>query len=255
MSFESIYYLLILITFLTALIDIVFGMGYGLTMTPILVLSGYDMHQIVPALLLSSIAGNILSSLFHHRFGNVDFSFNSRCLKIAVVVGGLGILGSILGASVAVGISNFYLILYVGLLIIGLGFFLLLNRKFKTSFSWKKIISLGLFGSFNKGVSGSGFGPIVTTGALMLGIDERSAVSVQTLSEFFVSLAGFLTFLLSGTLFDWNLTLTLSVGVGLASPLAAFLVKKMETKKLRLAIAFVTIVLGIATILRLFFTI
>jgi uncharacterized membrane protein YfcA len=152
-----------------------------------------------------------------------------------------------------VGISDFYLGLYVGLLVTAAGLFILINRKLRASFSWRKIVALGLFGSFNKGISGSGFGPVVTTGILLLGIDEKAAVSIQTFSESFVSLVGFLTFALLGIPIDWSLTLSLSTGVVLSSPLAAFIVRKTESGKLRLAIAFVTIVLGISTILRLFF--
>jgi len=245
--------LLVFLSFLTAVIDIIFGMGFGLTMTPILIISGFSPHQIVPALLLSSLAGNILSTYFHHRFENVDFSPKSRYFKISILIGGLGAVGSILGALVAVGISDFYLGLYVGLLVTVAGLFILLNRKLRASFSWRKIVALGLFGSFNKGISGSGFGPVVTTGILLLGIDEKAAVSIQTFSESFVSLVGFLTFALSGIPIDWSLTLSLSTGVILSTPLAAFIVRKTESGKLRLAIALVTIVLGISTILRLFF--
>jgi len=54
--------LLLATTSLTAIIDIMFGMGFGLTMTPILLASGYSPHEIVPALLLSSLF-NLRSSI------------------------------------------------------------------------------------------------------------------------------------------------------------------------------------------------
>ena len=252
MSFELTYLFLIVPAFLTAIIDIVFGMGFGLTMTPILLLIGYPPHEIVPALLFSSLIGNLLSPIFHHRFKNVDFSLCSKHFNMSMLIGTLGVVGSFIGASVSIGITDFFLGLYIGLLIVALGIFLLLNKKLSASFSWLKLFFLGLFGSFNKGISGSGFGPIVTTGMIIMNINEKVAVSIQTFSELFVSLAGFLTFLLAGIQISWNLLLPLSIGVAFSTPLAALVVNKFESKKLRTGIALTTVVLGILTLLGLF---
>lgn len=59
--------LLLILAFLTDVVDIIFGMGFGLTMAPILLFLNYTPKEIVPALLLSSLIGNILSSFFNHR--------------------------------------------------------------------------------------------------------------------------------------------------------------------------------------------
>jgi hypothetical protein len=252
MSLEVTSLFLIIPAFLTAVVDIVFGMGFGLTMTPILLLSGYPPHQIVPALLFSSMLGNLVSPFFHHKFKNVDFSLCSHHFNMSVLIGILGVLGSFVGASVSIGISDFYLSLYIGLLITALGLFLLLNKKLRASFSWLKLAFLSLFGAFNKGISGSGFGPITTTGMIVMGVDEKVAVSIQTFSELFVSIAGFLTFVLAGSQIAWNLLLPLSIGVVLSTPLAAFVVHKFESRKLRTAIAIVTVVLGVVTLFSLF---
>jgi len=252
MSVELIYLFLILTAFLTALIDIVFGMGFGLTLTPILLFLGYPPHEIVPALLFSSLLGNLFSSIFNHKFKNVDFSLCSKHFNMSILIGIIGIVGSIVGAYVSIGISNFYLGLYIGVLIMALGIFLLLNRKLSANFSWVKLISLGFFGSFNKGISGSGFGPIVTTGMIIMNVNEKIAVSIQTFSELFVSIGGFLTFVLAGSQISWNLVLPLSVGVIISTPLAAFVVHKFESKNLRNAIAMATVVLGALTLLSIF---
>jgi len=254
MSFEFSDFYLIIPSFLTAVVDIMFGMGFGLTMTPILVISGFPPHQIVPALLFSSLLGNVISPFFHHKLKNVDFSFHSQYFKMSILIGSLGVVGSILGALVSIGISNFHLGLYIGLLITALGLFLLLNRKFKTRFSWPKLVALSLFGSLNKGISGSGFGPIITTGMIFMSIDEKIAVSIQTFSELFVSLAGFMAFVSSGAQISWELVLPLSIGVVISSPLAAFFVHKFESGKLRIIIAIVTAVLGISMLLRRLWT-
>jgi uncharacterized membrane protein YfcA len=252
MSVELTYLFLIVPAFLTAMIDIVFGMGFGLTLTPILLLLGFPAHEIVPALLFSSLIGNISSSIFNHRFKNVDFSLCSKHFNMSIAIGILGIVGSIIGASVSIGISNFYLGLYIGILIVALGLFLLFNKKLKANFSWIKLVFLSLFGSFNKGISGSGFGPIVTTGMIIMNVNEKAAVSIQTFSELFVSISGFLTFVWAGSQISWTLVLPLSIGVVFSTPLAAFVVHKFESKKLRAAIAIATIVLGLITLFGVF---
>jgi len=254
MSIELTYLFLIFPAFLTALIDIVFGMGFGLTMTPILILMGYPPHEIVPALLFSSLIGNLFSPIFHHKFKNVDLSLCSKHFNMSMLIGILGVVGSFIGASVSIGISDLFLGLYIGLLIVALGLFLLLNKKLSASFSWLKLTFLGFFGSFNKGISGSGFGPIVTTGMIIMNINEKVAVAIQTFSELFVSIAGFLTFLLAGIQISWNLLLPLSIGVAFSTPLAAFVVNKFESKKLRTGIALATVLLGILTLLALFWS-
>jgi len=252
MSSELSYLLLIIPAFLTAMIDTVFGMGFGLTLTPILLLMGFPPHEIVPALLFSSLLGNLFSSIFHHRFKNVDFSLCSKHFNMSMLIGILGIIGSFVGASVSIGISNFYLGLYIGLLIVALGLFLLLNKKLNAKFSWLKLVFLSFFGSFNKGISGSGFGPIVTTGMIIMNVNEKAAVSIQTLSELFVSISGFLTFVLAGSQISWDLVLPLSLGVVISTPFAAFLVHKFESRNLRNAIAMATVVLGLLTLLGVF---
>jgi len=249
----TIAIVLVGISFLTATIDLIFGMGFGLTMTPILIILGFKPHQIVPALLLSSLAGNILSPFLNHRFKNVDFKLKSIHFRMALLVGLIGALGSFIGAITATGITDFYLTIYIGILITTLGLLLLLNKTRTIIFSWYKLIGLGVFGGFNKGISGSGFGPIITTGLIMMKTDEKAAVSIQAFSELFVSLAGSLTFLFFGTQIDWNLTLALVIGVVLSTPLAALVVQKANSKKLRSAIGYVTIILGIIMLIKLFY--
>ena len=87
----------------------------------------------------------------------------------------------------------------------------------------------------------------------MMKTNEKAAVSIQSFSELFVSLAGSLTFVFLGTKMEWRLTLPLVIGVVLSTPVAALIVQKSNNKKLRWAIAYVTIILGIITLLTLLF--
>ena len=240
------------ISFFPALIDSSLGMGYGFTVTPLLLLMGYSPIEAVPAVLVSSVVGDLLGTYFHQEYKNVDFSFRSRSFKIALMIGVLGGIGALFGALVAIGISSLYLKTYIGLLVTVLGVFILFSDKLRINmdFSWPRMVMIGVIGAFNKGVSGSGFGPVVTTGGLLSGLDEKSTVAIQCLSEIPVCIIGFMTFVLKGCCVNWSLALCVSVGAAFSSPVAAWFVHKVPANKLRPMIGVMAVLLGIFTLIK-----
>ena len=94
----QIFLLLILLAFFCELIDSSLGMGYGTTLTPVLLIMGFGPLAIVPSILLSELITGITAGLAHHRVGNVCFKRGSIHLNICIVLA----LCSIIGASVAV---------------------------------------------------------------------------------------------------------------------------------------------------------
>lgn len=248
------FVVLIFLSFFPAVIDSSFGMGYGFIVTPLLLILGYNPLQIIPTILVSSLVGNLLSAIFHHKLKNVDFSLQSCDFRIALVIGGCGSIGSLFGALLAVKIPTFYLSLYIGVMVIVIGVFILysMREKIHFTFSWLRMATLGLIGAFNKGISGSGFGPIVTTGGLLVGLNEKATVSIQSLSELFASSIGIATFILSGVQLDTYFTVAVATGVALASPIAAVIVKRSAGAKLRVMIALIAILLGSFTIIHEF---
>ena len=236
------------LSFASGTVDMCLGMGYGFTVTPVLLLMGYDPIQAVPAVLFASFIGGILSSLFNQLLGNVDFRVDGQAFKTSALIGGLGSVGAVVGALLAVGIPEFLLTLYIGLLVTASGAFVLRSKGISFEFTWIKIIAMSILGAFNKGLSGSGFGPIVTTGSLLSGIDEKASVSIQALSELPVSLVGFLTFIYVGTAVEWGVTTALVGGVVVAAPFAAWLVKRMDAERLRSLIGAAALIVGLATL-------
>ncbi len=67
--------------FFCELVDSTLGMGYGTTLTPVLLLLGYEPIEIVPAVLLSESVTGVLAGLFHHEFGNTDLRPGTRDFK------------------------------------------------------------------------------------------------------------------------------------------------------------------------------
>jgi uncharacterized membrane protein YfcA len=124
-----------------------------------------------------------------------------------------------------------------------------LNKIFK--FSWKKITFLGLIASFNKGMSGGGYGPVVTGGQILSGVEGKSAVGITSLAEGLTCVVGVITYILVlKNPFDWKLAPLVIIGAVLSVPLSAKSVKIMNESRLKFAIAILTIVLGVFTIIK-----
>ncbi|MBL7063692.1 MAG: sulfite exporter TauE/SafE family protein [Anaerolineae bacterium] len=248
----QIHWSLVLLALFCEYIDSTLGMGYGTTLTPILLLSGYETTQIVPPVLLSEFLTGILAGVLHHEFGNVNFKPGSRPFKIVLVLTGCSIIGTLAAVFLAVNVPGWMVKVYIGVLVLvmGLGILLTINKTFP--FSWKKLIGLGLVAAFNKGLSGGGYGPLVTGGQIMAGVDGKGAIGITSLAEGLVCIVGVLAYMLTGNgAVDWGLAPSLVLGAVLSVPLAAFTVKKMPVRKLRWAIGITITILGLFTLVKL----
>jgi len=266
---------LIILAFLCEYMDSTLGMGYGTTLTPVLLLFGFDPMQIVPVVLLSELFSGLLAGFFHHREGNVNlkpatadiFKITNMLsplgyiekarktvplhLKIALLLSACSIVGTVAAVFVAVNIPKLWLKLYIGFLVLTMGILILicLNKEFR--FSWLKISVLGIVASFNKGMSGGGYGPIVTGGQILSGIKGKSAVGITSLAEGLTCLVGVVMYILiSKGAIDWRLAPWIVAGAVCSVPLSAKSVKRISAKRLKLTIGILTLILGSVTILR-----
>lgn len=266
---------IIILGFMCEYMDSTLGMGYGTTLTPVLMLFGFEPMQIIPAVPLSELITGLLAGFFHHREGNVDLKpttadifktknmlsplgyiekFNKTVplhLKVALLLAFCSVVGTVAAVFIAVNIPKFWLKLYIGLLVLTMGIVILvcLRREFK--FSWKRITFLGLIASFDKGMSGGGYGPVVTGGQILSGVEGKSAVGITSLAEGLICLVGVITYMLvSRNLLDWRLAPWIVIGAILSVPLSAKSVRMIDTKTLKLAIAIFTIILGTVTVIK-----
>lgn len=243
--------MIIIFAFLCEYVDSSLGMGYGTTLTPLLLIMGYNPLQIVPAVLLSELISGLTAAFLHHKFKNSDFRIGAGDLKIALIIAACSIVGTVGAVFVALSLPVLYIKLYISLLVLSMGVLILttLNKKFL--FSWKKIVSLGLLASFNKGVSGGGYGPIVTSGQILSGVGLKNAIGITSLAEGLTCLVGVIVYLiLSNHTIEWNLAPSLVLGAILSVPFAAYTVKKLRGKHLRLGVGCATLLLGLFSLLK-----
>ena len=244
---------IILSGFIMEVIDASLGMGYGTVLTPILLMVGFDPYQVVPAVLISQLIGDWSAVFFHQKFKNIDFMEDDRkALKTATLLGVLSCLGAVLAVIIVVNISTFFLSLYIGLMVTAIGFVLYWTRNKTYGFSTTKLVIIGFVAAFNKAMSGGGYGPLVTGGQILSGVNEKASVAITSLVEGIICIVSVLTYLITGRVIDWSLTLYLSIAVGLSAPVSAFLISKVESKRLKLIISISTATLGIFTLIKLF---
>lgn len=242
---------ILLLAFFCELVDSTLGMGYGTTLTPVLLAMGYDPLEIVPAVLLSEFVTGLLAGFFHHGFGNVDLRPGSRDLKIAATLVGCSIAGVVLSVGIAIRLPVWAVKLYVGGLVLVMGLVILRNSEREMPFCWRRIGGLGLIAAFNKGISGGGYGPVVTGGQVLAGVRGRNAVGIASLAEGITSAVGVAAYLASSVSISWHLAPSLLLGAILSAPIAAFVVSRIPVGRLTLLIGGLSAVLGSYTLAQL----
>lgn len=231
--------------------DASLGMGYGTTLTPVLMLVGLSPTDIVPAVLMSQMCAGIMAGFAHHHVGNVRFERGSRALHVMLLLAACSIVGTVSAVVVAVNIPERALKLWIGILILLIGAVMVVHRRTELRFSWRRITLLGLLAAFNKGLSGGGYGPIVTGGQVVAGVEGKQAVAITSLAEGLTCAVGLATVFVVEGYTAWPLAIALCVGALLSVPISAITVKRMPSGVLRGFIGYATIYLGLLTIVKL----
>ena len=257
------------IALLCEYMDASIGMGYGTTLSPILLIMGFLPLEVVPSVLLGQLVGGLAGGFFHYRLGNISLDFRrdeavkkrlgllgyiprSIDSKVIYILAICGMVGALAAVFFALNIPTLALQTYIGIMVLGIGVIIFVRRNRESRFSWRGLIAVGLISSFNKGASGGGYGPLVTGGQIISGREARSSVGSTTLAEAVVCIVGFVSYLvLKGDIF-WTLAAATSIGSVVAAPFAAMTVKRVNTGKLKFAIGIATSLLGALTIAKTF---
>jgi len=222
--------------FAAQLVDGSLGMGYGVTSATVLVSTGLSPTMASASVHLAQLGTTAASGLAHLHLRNVDGAAVA-CLALPGVFGALG--GAALLASLPAAATR----PVAGSLLFALGLVVLL--KFQRPHAARAadapparrrwLLPVGLVGGFVDATGGGGWGPVATT-CLLAQAQLPPAVVIGTVSasEFFVTVAAVLGFLLSlgphvgsdGVRPD--LVLALLAGGLCAAPIAPLLVKRLR---------------------------
>ncbi len=236
--------------FSSAFVNSIAGGGYGTMLTPPLLLMGFNPIQFIPSILLShSIISFILIYSNRKKYQCESPCYNEKKLISYIIFFGIiGIISSIFLLSM---LNEFYVQLYIALLTIILGGLLIFLRKRKLIFSYKRMMGISLIAAFNKGISGGGYGTIISSGQMLSGVECKKALSNCFYAEAIISLIGFFIFVVFIQNFIiFELTIFILIGAFLAIPFATRIMHRITNNKLTLIIGFLLIILGIITLIQ-----
>jgi uncharacterized membrane protein YfcA len=221
-------------------------MAYGVTSTTVLLSLGIPPRLASASVHAAEVFTTAVSALSHFRLGNV-----SRRLFLSLLIP--GVVGGVLGAYVLTEIDSSFIKPLVAAYLLAMGL-LILYKAFRKAAEPTEVrrglIPLGFIGGFMDAVGGGGWGPIVTSTLVASGNHPRFTVGSVNMTEFFVTFAQSVTFILTlGTLVDYAQTIIgLLVGGVIAAPLAAYVCKIVPTRTLMVLVGVLITVLSIRTI-------
>ena len=210
----------VLLSFACEYVDSSIGMGYGTTLTPMLLLLGLNPAAVVPAVLVQELISGSANVISHQRLGNVDLRPSGRALRMGALLGVCGLLGGALAARVALNLPADTVKLVTGIIVASMGVAVIGAGRLRLRFSWPRA------GAPREAAASTAFAEATTCAG---------------------ALAGYLT---AGTPIPWALAGSLIVGGVVASVMGAATVRVMPERGLKWAIAGGCVVLGGLTLLK-----
>lgn len=222
---------LVALAFFLEMIDNGLGGGFGTILSPLLVILGYDVKVVVPAILFSEMISGVWGGAWHIKYKNVNYRSVAYTLAGSLVGMTLAtfLIGFILPASIAK--------LYIGVIALAMGVFVTVRsfsfiNKHATiqqrPSGWKTTL-LGLVAGFNKGGTGGGYGPLSVSGYMLLGLSAAAAIGTTTIAEGIASLLGLALYVsLSGIIL--SIAIPLAAGAFIADPISAWFNNYLKVK-------------------------
>lgn len=246
--------LFIALGFFAQLVDGALGMAYGLIVTTTLLSLGTPPALASASVHTAEVVTTGLAGASHVWHKNVDWALFRRLAPA-------GMAGGIVGAYILVGLPEAWLKVFVTFYLIGMT--AMITRRVLVSTKAvegtkaereRKLpaAAVGGAGGLCDAVGGGGWGPIVTSTLLSRGDHPRQTIGTVSLSEFFLTAAISVTFLLNLELSKYlQPVLGLVIGGACAAPLAGYFSRVLAPRTLMIAVAVVIGILSLVNIGRL----
>lgn len=242
-------FIYVLVGFLAQMIDGALGMAYGVSSNTFLLSLGLPPASASASVHMAEIVTTGISGFSHWRLGNIDWKLVRR-LVIP------GILGGAAGAYLLTSIDGDLIKPYISAYLIVMGIVIIIKAFTAQPHDGRidehspRVSLLGLFGGFCDAIGGGGWGPVVTTTLVANGKHPRMTIGSVNFSEFFVTLAQSIVFILTLNIAQyWQIILGLLIGGAIAAPLAARMTKKLPLKVLMILVGVLIVILSIRTII------
>ena len=240
--------LYMLVGFIAQMIDGALGMAYGVSSNTFLLSLGLPPAAASASVHMAEVVTTGISGASHWKLGNVDWKLVRRLLIP-------GVIGGVAGAYLLTSVDGNVIKPYIAAYLIVMGGVIIYKavtavpRKKPDEYHGPRVSLLGLFGGFCDAIGGGGWGPVVTSTLVARGKYPRTTIGSVNFSEFFVTLAESITFVLTLSFTEyWQIIVGLLVGGAIAAPFAARMTKILPLKTLMIMVGVLIIILSIRTI-------
>lgn len=244
MDLDAPLYAFALAGFAAQLVDGTLGMGYGVSLTSLLLALGVPPASASFSVHASEIFTSGVSGISHITFKNVDHSLFKRLVIPGVIGGVVGayVLSSVPGGVIKPLISAYLIVMGVVILVRAI-------MRTQTPDKGKRFAGpLALVGGFLDAIGGGGWGPVVTTNLVASGAHPRTTIGSVNLAEFFVTVAESITFVLTIGTIDLRIVGGLILGGVLAAPFGAWLCRHIPRRPWTIAVGLLIIGLSMRTL-------
>ena len=225
--------------FVAQLVDGALGMAYGLIATTVLLSWGLPPANASAATHAAEVVTTGLAGSSHVWHKNVDWKLFLKLMPA-------GVAGGVFGAYVLTNLPENLVKFFITIYLIGMTVLIVQRiRENKTQKGTKTqrekklpTIPVGGAGGFLDAIGGGGWGPLVTSTLLARGDHPRPTIGSVSLSEFFLTSAISVTFIMALDFAEyWKIVLGMILGGAIAAPLAGYLSAILKPRTLMIMVA------------------
>lgn len=228
-----------------------FGIGGGIVLTPILLISGYAPSHAIMLSLMLTLGSTLSGALAHIRLKNVEG-------RLAIVLGFFGVIGSVSMVPIVKwldqlnGAAIVISLLYIGVLSRFAYQFLHKETKENPKKGKAYTAFIGLLTGWISSLMGVSGGFVMTPLlSKWLKLDLRKAIGTSITAASVIVLSGILSYFGSGTTIDWKHGLLLIAGALIGSPIGSKQLKRFKNHEVKQVLAYFYIVIATSVFLKL----
>lgn len=222
----------ILIGFFAQLVDGALGMAFGVLTTTSLLTFGVPPAVASAMTHIAEVFTTAASGASHAYHRNVDWRLVARLAPA-------GVVGGVIGATILTQVDGKAIAPFISVYLIGIGLYILwkaFRQRQARSVSDPLIPVVGLAGGALDAAGGGGWGPVVTSSLVGRGHAPRTVIGSTNLTEFVVTTAISITFVLALGWQELSSAIGLIIGGVLAAPFGGWIVSRVPVRPLMIAV-------------------
>jgi uncharacterized membrane protein YfcA len=223
---------------LAQLVDGALGMAFGVICTTCLLAFGVPPATASAMTHVTEVFTTAASGASHAYHRNVDWKLVARLAPA-------GAIGGIIGALVLSNIDGKVIEPFVSAYLIAIGLYIIFKAfrpLFPRDIRDRTVPVIGACGGLLDAMGGGGWGPIVTSSLIGRGHVPRTVIGSTNLTEFVVTVVISATFIVTLGWTQLSSALGLIIGGVIAAPVGGYLVHRIPTRPLMVAVGVLIIV-------------